>query len=156
MKRSENDVPTRTKEELDKLHSTGVLIDNGEKFFSLSKINCKKCHMLPAKAVINKSPDAKFIKCPSSTMSRFEEVVELQRHQAFSINYNIKTKMLSPDTAYAYKRVPDHREDGWMEVRVWEFDNNNEIKDIPMELKLSCLGGTMSGLTVSGIEFRPL
>ena len=31
MTRSENDVPTMTKEELRKLLSTGVLIDNGEK-----------------------------------------------------------------------------------------------------------------------------
>ncbi|PWA76279.1 Phloem protein 2-like protein [Artemisia annua] len=204
LKRSENDVPTTTKEELHELLSTGVLIDNGEKFFSLSKADCKKCHMLPAKAVINKSPDAKFTKCPSSTMSRFEEVVELQHHQAFSINCNIETKLLSPDTAYACylvfqlpenseglkcpvkardllnknskestiiylkapvpvdlyrdKRVPENREDGWMEVRVWKFDYNNKTKDnyIPMELKLACLGGTMLGLTVCGIEFRPL
>ncbi|PWA36042.1 Phloem protein 2-like protein [Artemisia annua] len=182
MKRS--DVLTMTKEDLDKLLSTGVLIDNGKKLFSLNKVNCKKCHMLPAKAVINNSPDAKFTKCPSSTMPRFEEVVELQRHQAFSIKCDIETKMLSPDTAYACylvfqlpenceglkcpvkardrlnknnkedtiiylrapgpidlyrdKRVPKNREDGWMEVRVWEFVYNNEIKDnyIPMELKL--------------------
>ncbi|GJX08759.1 phloem protein 2-like protein [Tanacetum coccineum] len=204
MTRSEYDVPSMTKQELDKLLLNGVLIDNGEKLFSLSKLNCKKCHMLPAKAVINKSPDAKFTKCPSSTMSRFEEVVELHRHQAFSINCNIETKMLSPDTAYACylvfqlpesseglkcpvrardllnknnkettiiylrapgpidlyrdKRVPINREDGWMEVRVREFVYNNEIKDdyIPMELKLACLGGTMSGLIICGVEFRPL
>ncbi|PWA78169.1 protein kinase-like domain-containing protein [Artemisia annua] len=202
MKRSQYDVPTMTKQELDKLLSTGVLIDNGEKFFSLSKANCKKCHMLPAKAVINKSPDAKFTESPSSAMSRFEEVVKLPRHKAFRIKCDIETELLSPDTAYACclvfqlpenseglkcpvkvrdllkksnkettiiylkapepvdlyrdKRVPDRREDGWMEVRVWEFVYNNEIKDIPMELKLACLGGTMLGLTVCGIEFRPL
>nr|GEW73676.1 serine/threonine-protein kinase, active site protein [Tanacetum cinerariifolium] len=41
------------------------------------------------------------------------------------------------------KRVSENREDSWMEVRVWKFVYNNEIKDnyIPMELKLSCLGG---------------
>nr|GEV03301.1 phloem protein 2-like protein [Tanacetum cinerariifolium] len=184
MTRSQYDVPTMTKQELDKLLSTGVLIDNGEKLFSLSKVNFKKCHMLPAKAVLNKSPDTKFTKCPPSTISRFEEVVELQRHQAFSMKCDIETQMLSPDTAYACylvfqlpenseglkcpvrakdqlnknnkettiiylktpdpvdlyrdKRVPENKEDGWMEVRVWEFVYNNEIKDnyIPMELKL--------------------
>ncbi|GJY13309.1 hypothetical protein Tco_0382618 [Tanacetum coccineum] len=57
--------------------------------------------MLPAKAVINKSPNAKFTKCPSSVMSRFEVVAELQRHQAFRIKRDIETKMLSPHTAYA-------------------------------------------------------
>nr|GEU96654.1 phloem protein 2-like protein [Tanacetum cinerariifolium] len=212
---SQYDAATMTKQELDKLLSTGVLIDNGEKvltdwllynkqLFSLSKMNNKKCHMLPAKAVINKSLNAEYSKCQPSATSRFEKVVELQRHRAFSINCNIETKMLSADTAYACylvfqlpenskglmcpvkardllnknnkdttiiylkppgpvdlyrdKRVPDRREDGWMEVRVWEFVYDNEIKDnyIPMELKLACLGGTMSGLIISGVEFRPL
>ncbi|GJU03186.1 phloem protein 2-like protein [Tanacetum coccineum] len=177
---------------------------NGEKLFSLSKMNCKKCHMLPAKAVINKSLKAEYSKCQPSATSRFEEVIELQRHRAFSINCNIETQMLSPDTAYACylvfqlpqnseglmcpvkaqdllnknnkdttiiylrapcpvdlyrdKRVPENREDGWMEVRVWEFVYNNEIKDnyIPMKLKLVCLGGTMSGLIICGVEFRPI
>ncbi|GKB84782.1 phloem protein 2-like protein [Tanacetum coccineum] len=203
MTRSQYDVPSMTKQELDKLLSTGVLIDR-EKLISLSKVNCKKSHMLPAKAVITKSPDAKFTKCPSSAMSRFEEVIELQRHQAFRIKCDIEIKTLSPDIAYACylvfqipdnceglkcpvktqdllnknniettiiylrapgpvhlytdKRVPDRREDGWMEVRVWEFFYNNEIKEnyIPMELKLACLGGTMSGLIICGVEFRPI
>ncbi|GJV40818.1 phloem protein 2-like protein [Tanacetum coccineum] len=201
MKRSQYDVLTMTKQEL---VSTGVLIDNGEKLFSLSKRNSKKCHMLPAKAVINKSLNAEYSKCQPSATSRFEEVVELQCHRAFSINCNIETKMLSTDTAYACylvfqlpenseglkcpvkaqdllnknnkestiiylkapgpvdlyrdKRVPENREDGWVEVRVWEFVYNNEIKDIyiPMELKLACLGGTMLGLIICGIEFRPI
>ena len=63
-----------------------------------------------------------------------------------------------PIDLYRDKIVPENREDGWMEVRVWKFVYNNEIKVnfIPMELKLVCLGGTMAGLTVCGIEFRPL
>ncbi|GJT24330.1 phloem protein 2-like protein, partial [Tanacetum coccineum] len=73
--------------ELHKLLSTGVLIDNGEKLFSLCKVNCKKCHMLPAKAV---TPDAKFTKCPSSTMSRFEEVVELPRQPESNATLKLK------------------------------------------------------------------
>ncbi|GJS89140.1 phloem protein 2-like protein [Tanacetum coccineum] len=204
MKRSDYDVLTMTEKELYELLITGVLIDNGEKLFLLSKVNCKKCHMLPPKAVINKSSDAKYFKCQSSATSRFEEVVELQRCQAFSIKCDIETQMLSQETAYACylvfqlpdncmglkfpvkkrdlliknnkestiiylkapgpvdlyrdKRVPENREDGWMEVIVWEFVYNNETKEnyIPMELKLACLGGTLSGLTVCGVEFRPL
>ncbi|GKB84304.1 zinc finger, CCHC-type containing protein [Tanacetum coccineum] len=196
VKRSQYDVLTITKQELYKLLSTEVLIDNGEKLFSLSKMNCKKCHMLPAKAVINKSLNAEYSKCQPSATSRFEEVIELQRHRAFSINCNIETQMLSPDTAYACylvfqlpenseglkcpvktrdllnknnkettiiylkapcpidlyrdKRAPENREDGWMEVRIWEFIYNNEIKDnyIPMELKLTSLGGTMIVLSI--------
>ncbi|GJW40775.1 phloem protein 2-like protein [Tanacetum coccineum] len=195
MKRSDYDVLTMTEKELYELLITGVLIDNGEKLFLLSKVNYKKCHMLPPKAVINKSSDAKYFKCQSSATSRFEEVVELQRCQAFSIKCDIETQMLSQETAYACylvfqlpdncmglkfpvkkrdlliknnkestiiylktpgpvdlyrdKRVPENREDGWMEVIVWEFVYNNETKEnyIPMELKLACLGGTLSGLT---------
>ncbi|GJZ47743.1 phloem protein 2-like protein, partial [Tanacetum coccineum] len=122
----------------------------------------------------------------------FEEVVELQSHQAFSIKCDIETQMLSPDTAYACflvfqlpenseglmcpvkawdllnknnkdttiiylkapgpvdlyrdKRVPENREDGWMEVRVWEFIYNNEIKDnyIPIELNQACNSGNIT------------
>lgn len=50
-----------------------------------------------------------------------------------------------PTDLYRDKRVPENREDGWMEVRVWKFDYNNNTKDnyIPMKLKLVCLGGTI-------------
>ncbi|GJU78769.1 phloem protein 2-like protein [Tanacetum coccineum] len=157
MTRSQYDVPSMTKQELDKLLSTGVLIDREKVSFPRF---IKKSLSLPAKAVNNKSPDANL---PNAIFSnvRFEEVIELQRHQAFRIKCDTEIKTLSPDIAYAcylvfqipdncegparYKRVPDRREDGWMEVRVWEFFYNNEIKEnyIPIELKLACLGGTM-------------
>nr|GEW77399.1 serine/threonine-protein kinase, active site protein [Tanacetum cinerariifolium] len=50
----------------------------------------------------------------------------------------IYLKTPDPVDLYRDKRVPENKEDGWMEVRVWEFVYNNEIKDnyIPMELKL--------------------
>ncbi|XP_076940427.1 F-box protein At2g02240-like [Bidens hawaiensis] len=56
--------------------------------------------------------------------------------------------------------VPEQRKDGWMEVRIWKFnskfDNNNLGKDvIPMNLKLITYEGTMSGLIICGLEFRP-
>ncbi|MFS7989790.1 putative phloem protein [Helianthus anomalus] len=56
------------------------------------------------------------------------------------------------------KRVTKHREDGLMEVIVWEFNSSNKLNDehIPMSLKLRCYEGTMSGLIVYGIEFRPI
>ncbi|KAF5783835.1 putative protein kinase RLK-Pelle-LRR-I-1 family [Helianthus annuus] len=53
------------------------------------------------------------------------------------------------------KRVPKLREDGLMEVIVWEFNSGNN-DHVPMSLKLRCYEGTMSGLIVHGIEFRPL
>ncbi|KAK9068527.1 hypothetical protein SSX86_012641 [Deinandra increscens subsp. villosa] len=59
---------------------------------------------------------------------------------------------------HTIERVPRHREDGSMEVVVWEFNSGNEKTDdhIRMSLKLRCYEGTMSGLFVYGIEFRPL
>ncbi|KAF5783848.1 putative phloem protein [Helianthus annuus] len=53
------------------------------------------------------------------------------------------------------ERVPKPREDGLMEVIVWEFNSGNN-DHVPMSLKLGCYEGTMSGLMVYGIEFRPL
>ena len=63
--------------------------------------------------------------------------------------------------------------DGWMEVVVWEFNSTSELlRDwddglikhfeelrnsyIPMHLKLIAYEGTMSGLTVGGLEIRPM
>uniref|UniRef100_A0A251TQS5 Putative phloem protein 2-like protein n=2 Tax=Helianthus annuus TaxID=4232 RepID=A0A251TQS5_HELAN len=55
------------------------------------------------------------------------------------------------------KWIPEQREDGWMEVRVWETisDRHNE-ESVPMDLKLISFEGNMSGLIISGIEFRPM
>ncbi|KAJ0751715.1 putative protein kinase RLK-Pelle-CrRLK1L-1 family [Helianthus annuus] len=55
------------------------------------------------------------------------------------------------------KWIPEQREDGWMEVRVWEniSDRHNE-ESVPMDLKLISFEGNMSGLIISGIEFRPM
>ncbi|MFS7917970.1 putative protein kinase RLK-Pelle-CrRLK1L-1 family [Helianthus anomalus] len=51
--------------------------------------------------------------------------------------------------------VTKPRVDGLMEVIVWEFNSGNN-DHVPMSLKLRCYEGTMSGLIVCGIEFRPL
>ncbi|MFS7947060.1 putative phloem protein [Helianthus anomalus] len=53
------------------------------------------------------------------------------------------------------ERVPKPREDGLMEVIVWEFNSGNN-DHVRMSLKLRCYEGTMSGLIVHGIEFRSL
>ncbi|XP_071740261.1 F-box protein At2g02240-like [Rutidosis leptorrhynchoides] len=55
-------------------------------------------------------------------------------------------------------RVPEEREDGWMEVRVSKFDLNRELDQddcLLVNLKFKSYEGTMSGLSVSGLEFRP-
>ncbi|PWA87251.1 serine/threonine-protein kinase, active site protein [Artemisia annua] len=54
--------------------------------------------------------------------------------------------------------VPKRREDGWMEVRVWNFNSTSALRTgrIPMHLKLITYEGTMSGLIVRGLEIRPV
>ncbi|KAF5783826.1 putative protein kinase RLK-Pelle-LRR-I-1 family [Helianthus annuus] len=53
------------------------------------------------------------------------------------------------------EKVPKRREDGLMEVIMWEFNSGNN-DHVPMSLKLRCYEGTMSGLIVYGVEFRPI
>ncbi|KAM0038601.1 putative phloem protein [Helianthus debilis subsp. tardiflorus] len=55
-------------------------------------------------------------------------------------------------------RVPQEREDGWMEVCVWKFKSNNELQNDcnSVNLKFVNYEGMMSGLVVCGLEFRPM
>ncbi|PWA63783.1 protein kinase-like domain-containing protein [Artemisia annua] len=202
--RSQNNPVYASKEELNALLSEGILIDEGEKLFSVSKVSMKKCYMLSAKSVIFSSPNVKCsIRVPPS-QSRFAEAVEILSHYEFRINCSIETKLLSPDTNYGcflvfqisekcrglkgpvkgrnllphknketniisfrtpshvnlqyIKWIPAEREDGWMEVIVWEIHGENEQigEYIPMDMKLTNFEGSMSGLIVCGIEFRPI
>ncbi|MFS7990309.1 putative phloem protein [Helianthus anomalus] len=54
--------------------------------------------------------------------------------------------------------VPRQRKDGWMEVIVWKFNSNYERENdhLSVNLKLITYEGTMSGLIVQGIKFRPI
>ena len=63
----------------------------------------------------------------------------------------------SPCNVNDNDRVPEEREGGWMEVNVWQFNSSNELKDdcVSINLKLISYEGTMSGLIVSNLEFRP-
>ncbi|GJU15207.1 kinase-like domain, phloem protein 2-like protein [Tanacetum coccineum] len=55
-------------------------------------------------------------------------------------------------------RIPEHREDGWMEIQMWKFNSTHEFKDdsLSIDMKFTCLEGIMSGLIVGGLEFRPM
>ncbi|CAH1428057.1 unnamed protein product [Lactuca virosa] len=101
IKRSGNNVQIASSVELCLLLFKGILIDNGETLFSLSKVNGKRCHMLPAKAIIYNSSNIKLCNPPTESRCRFEEVVEILSHQDFRIKCDIETKMLSSDTTYA-------------------------------------------------------
>ncbi|KAF5783841.1 putative phloem protein [Helianthus annuus] len=78
--------------------------------------------------------------------------VLLRKNKEFKFLY-----FRSPRTVNIHniERVPKPREDGLMEVIVWEF-NSGKNDHVPMSLKLRCYEGTMSGLIVHGIEFCPL
>nr|GFA36716.1 protein kinase-like domain, phloem protein 2-like protein [Tanacetum cinerariifolium] len=55
-------------------------------------------------------------------------------------------------------RVPQEREDGWMEIQVWKFYSTYEFKDdsLSMNMKFTSHEGTMSGLIICGLECRPM
>ncbi|KAL4557932.1 hypothetical protein LXL04_036127 [Taraxacum kok-saghyz] len=202
--RSENiNIESSSKEELYFLLLEGILIDKGQKIFSLSKMSGKKCHMIPAKDVIYDHSDIKSYEGLPQAQIRFKEYVEILSRHEIRIKCDIETQLLSSDTVYAcflvfmlseccnglkcpvkardllphrkertkiisftspsivnldkIKWIPKHRKDGWMEVRVWETNYDTYNDDfIPMDLKLISSEGTMSGLMVCGIEFRPI
>ncbi|KAI3737963.1 hypothetical protein L2E82_27981 [Cichorium intybus] len=64
----------------------------------------------------------------------------------------------SPCNVNDTDRVPKEREDGWMEVKVWQFNSNHNLRNdcIHVRLKLVCYEGTMSRLIVSNLEFRAM
>nr|GEY67970.1 hypothetical protein [Tanacetum cinerariifolium] len=53
--------------------------------------------------------------------------------------------------------VPRHRSDGWMEVKVWQFETKETPKTVSMHLELNhpCKKD-LSGLRIQGIELRPI
>ncbi|GKC48416.1 kinase-like domain, phloem protein 2-like protein [Tanacetum coccineum] len=64
----------------------------------------------------------------------------------------------SPLNINSITRVPIQREDGWMEIQVWKINTTHEFKDdsLSMNMKFTSHEGTMSGLIVCGLEFRPV
>ncbi|GKE06176.1 kinase-like domain, phloem protein 2-like protein [Tanacetum coccineum] len=64
----------------------------------------------------------------------------------------------SPLNINGITRVPIQREDGWMEIQLWKFNSAHEFKDdsLSMNMKFSSHEGTMSGLIVCSLEFRPV
>ncbi|PWA66487.1 Protein kinase, ATP binding site-containing protein [Artemisia annua] len=53
--------------------------------------------------------------------------------------------------------VPKQRDDGWMEIQLWEFNSTHELKDdsLFINMKFTSLEGMLSGLIICGLEFRP-
>ncbi|XP_023760128.1 uncharacterized protein LOC111908543 [Lactuca sativa] len=112
------DHPEITKWLEDRMHSTsnkellcllrkGCSINNGEKWFFIDE-NMKKCHMLPARAILQ---EEKWTWKPLQE-SRFDMVAESQDTNSFSIACVIESQLLSPQTTYAsyllYKLPKNH------------------------------------------------
>lgn len=94
LKSSKGYVPDGGKEEPDRFP-----INDSEKLW-LSKVDGKKCHMLPAKVVLYNSSNDKFFARKPSTQSRFQEQIEVLQQQVLGIKCKIECQMLSPDTNY--------------------------------------------------------
>ncbi|GKC25391.1 kinase-like domain, phloem protein 2-like protein [Tanacetum coccineum] len=150
-------------EEIFKIHR------NYDELFWLGEVNGKKLLVLSAKATLYKFSDVFLFTSKPSAHSRFQEVLELLPQQVFYVNCTIRSQMLSADTEYGgciirplnindITRVPQEREDGWMEIQVWKFNSTHEFKDdsLSMNMKFTSHEGTMSGLIVCGLEFRPV
>ncbi|PWA92334.1 protein kinase-like domain, Phloem protein 2-like protein [Artemisia annua] len=100
IKCSSQSVRDSSKEELYSLLINWILIDDDEKLFSLSKRNGKKCHMLPAKAVLFNSSNVKLFALRDSVHSRFHKEVELLSPPQFRIQCKIESRLLSSNTKY--------------------------------------------------------
>ncbi|CAH1427408.1 unnamed protein product [Lactuca virosa] len=81
------------------------------------------------------------------------------QHFYYRFPWNIY--LLSPqapviaEKVYQMKRIPQQRNDGWMEVQVYEFQTETG-HSIAFRLRFSSDYKPLIGLIVQGIEFRPL
>ncbi|PWA44709.1 serine/threonine-protein kinase, active site protein [Artemisia annua] len=64
----------------------------------------------------------------------------------------------SPWNIHDFIKIPRQRTDELMEVEVWKFNSTHDLKNncLPMNLRFTSYEGTMSGLIVCGLEFRPM
>ncbi|KAK9075450.1 hypothetical protein SSX86_003773 [Deinandra increscens subsp. villosa] len=111
-------------------------------------------------------------------------VYKIQKHQSiFEAPLEVKIDLFSDNRWYVYlvspqtpvirpkvdqnthnpvnrpriKGIPQRRNDGWMEVQIWEFQTAVTTEMIPMHIKLRASGGKdLSGLIIEGFEFRPI
>ncbi|KAL8241411.1 hypothetical protein R6Q59_014765 [Mikania micrantha] len=89
-----------SKKELYSILRKGFLIDNGEKWLSISK-SMKKRFMIPAAEFLL---ERKWI-WKSLPESRFEMVAESPNIDEFQVAFEIKSKLLSPQTTYSFHLI---------------------------------------------------
>ena len=82
----------------------------------------------------------------------------MMKEQMQKLFYGNRTKMLESrlEIEGNEKKVPIEREDGWLEIEIWEFfvngEKDEEVRMSLMEVKGQHLKG---GLVIEGIEVRP-
>ncbi|KAI3703943.1 hypothetical protein L1987_74140 [Smallanthus sonchifolius] len=55
------------------------------------------------------------------------------------------------------KGLPQQRNDGWMEVQIWEFQTATTTNNIMINFELTSCGDSIPrGLIIQGVEFRPI
>nr|GEX69691.1 protein kinase-like domain, phloem protein 2-like protein [Tanacetum cinerariifolium] len=73
------------------------------------------------------------------------------------IGQNLDENSWNPLNRFKGNGIPKQRGDGWMEVKVWEFQTQDTRKTTHIHLKLTHLDKKdLSGLMVQGIELRPI
>lgn len=79
-------------------------------------------------------------------------------HRKIKDSKTVYFRSPAPFNQHDGNSVPNQRADGWMEVMVWKFNSKYKLANnlIPMNLKLIAYEGTMSGLTICGMDFRPM
>ncbi|KAI3756186.1 hypothetical protein L1987_56002 [Smallanthus sonchifolius] len=81
----------------------------------------------------------------------------LRSPQTPVISWNEKeAKTFNPSSRPKIKGLPKKRSDGWMEVQVHEFQTRDTIKMVSTRLKFSSYDMSLKGITVQGLEFRPV
>ncbi|GJU29595.1 kinase-like domain, phloem protein 2-like protein, partial [Tanacetum coccineum] len=147
---------------------------NYEELFWLGNMGNLKLLIVSAKAALQNVSNERLFTSKSSTNSRFQEMIEAALSDKYEglhcpvkvqdvlHHENNKAEFLyfinpSPLNIHDTTRVPKQRKDGWMEIQLWKFYSYSEFKDdsLSMNMKFTSLEGTMSGLIVCGLEFRP-
>ncbi|MFS7982386.1 putative protein kinase RLK-Pelle-LRR-I-1 family [Helianthus anomalus] len=100
--------------------------------------------------------------------SRYEAPIEVMDEELSEATWYIY--LVTPQfpvirtNAYQYTRnpsnkkgFPEHRDDGWMEVQVYEFKTDTTSDMIHFSLKLTfCASKPLRGLIIEGLEYRPV
>ncbi|MFS7950688.1 putative phloem protein [Helianthus anomalus] len=93
--------------------------------------------------------------CRSGDATRY---IYLSSPQTPVIRQKADQNTHNPPNTCMTKGLPQQRNDGWMEVQIWEFEiTANATNVIPMDLSLRNYGDNwLTGMIIEGLEFRPI